>query len=212
MQLTNNMLFRTCAATKPQAEPAVPSDHPLVSRVKPSSKEKMPQPLAVKTAAQSAREKVNADYAKAAGAGERIVSDIANGGRFLDLSSLSDEELAAVANATGFSGDESLTAKATLADRMWAALSPFDGDPRGTALGIKAIYPTLSQNVRDALGWNQSMLDMGERIVRDSGAPERDFEKSSIIQKIHGGQRVPGALKIDLPMVNVRGSSVDLSA
>ncbi|WP_010218653.1 hypothetical protein [Sphingomonas sp. PAMC 26621] len=153
------------------------------------------------TTAQSARAKVNADYVKAKVEGTQIVADIANGGRFLNLTSLNDEELASVAKGDGFTDNESLTAKVELGVRLKVALGPFDGNPRATAVAIKAMYPALSQSVKDAMGWNQSMLEMGDRIINDAGGAPRPSELDNLLDRLRQTQKQKGALRIDLSVV-----------
>jgi len=169
------------------------------------------------TTAQSARQKIDADYAKAKAEGTRVVADIANGGRALDLSSLSDEEVAAAAlNRDGsFTSDEKLSAQAELAGRMWKALAPFDtGNPDNTGVqtAIKAIYPTLSQDMRDALGWTPSMLSMGDKIIAATPSGKKTHSQS-LLYLLSEGQQTSGALKIDVSKIqtNGQGSMINLT-
>lgn len=169
------------------------------------------------TTVQSARQKINADYAKANAEGTRVVADIANGGRFLDLTALSDDEVATAAlNRDGsFTADEKLTASAELAGRMWKALGPFDtGNPdnTGVQVAIKAIYPTLSKDVRDALGWTPAMLSMGDRII-DATPPGKEAHRKSLLELLAKGQQTPGALKIDVILLQAKakGSVVNIT-
>lgn len=164
-----------------------------------------------KTLAQTAREKINADYAKALKQGTRVVADTANGGRHLDLSSLSDEELASVAKGDGFSGDESLTAKAELAGRMWATLEPFEGNPRASALAVRALYPAMSPAVRDALGWNESMLQSGDAVIGNFGSKATAAEQDSILEKLRKALDAARALNVDRSALG-RKSTISLSA
>ncbi len=164
-----------------------------------------------KTLAQTAREKVDADYAKAVKQGTRVVADTANGGRHLDLSSLSDEELAAVAKGDGFSGDESLTAKAELAGRMWATLEPFEGDPRASALAVRALYPAMSPAVREALGWTESMLQSGDAVIGNFGDRATAAEQDSILERLRKSLDAAGALTVDRSALG-RKSTISLTA
>lgn len=168
--------------------------------------------IASRTTAESARAKLDADYAKAEVEGTRVVADIANGGRFLNVSGLDDEELAAVARGKSFTDDESLTARAELAGRMWATLEPFGDDPRAISSAVKAIYPTLSPAVRDALGWTPAMLAMGDRIISGSGGSPQSDETESLFEKLLKANRAPGGLKFDINLIARQGGSVDRTA
>ncbi len=168
--------------------------------------------IASRTAAESAREKLDADYAKAEVEGTRVVADIANGGRFLDVSGLDDEELAMVAKGKGFTDDESLTAKAELAGRMWATLEPFGDNPRAISSAVTSIYPALSPAVRDALGWTPAMLAMGDRIISGSGGSPQSDETESLFEKLVKANRAPGGLKFDINLIARQGGSVDRTA
>ncbi|MDJ0277694.1 hypothetical protein QLH51_12890 [Sphingomonas sp. 2R-10] len=165
-----------------------------------------------KAAGQAAREKLDADYAKAASQGTRIVADTANGGRHLDVSSLTDEELAAAAKGDGFSSDESLTAKAALAGRMWATLAPFEGNPRGSAAAVKSLFPALSPAVRSALGWTEATLTGSDAVIRNFGGAPKESEQDTILEKLRKSLQSPGALKFDASLLAVRGGTVDLTA
>lgn len=165
-----------------------------------------------KSLAETARAKINADYKKAEAEGTYIVDDVANGGRFLDVSKLDDEELAAVVNGKGFSETESTAAKAEFGTRVKAALAPFSNSPRETAMAVKAIYPTLSPAVRKAMGWNESMLYMGERIIKDQGGPLRSDENEAFFNKLRQAARARGGLKFDIHLVNQPGAAVNLVA
>lgn len=161
----------------------------------------------------SAKAKVKADYDKASAQGTRIVADVANGGRFLDLSSLNDEELAAVALNKGksFSNNEIMTAKGEFTTRLAATLLPFSGNVMGNTLAVKAIYPTLSQDVRDAMGWNQQMLDMGDRIIRDLGGSPENTDFKSMLEKIAEARKVRNALNIDVSSIQSAGKGSNVS-
>lgn len=165
-----------------------------------------------KSPAETAREKINSDYKKAEAEGTHIVDDVANGGRFLDVSKLDDEELASVVNGKGFSETESTAAKAEFGTRVKATLAPFSNSPRETAMAVKAIYPTLSPAVRKAMGWNESMLDMGERIIKDQGGALRSDESEAFFNKLRQAARARGGLKFDISLVNQPGASVNLVA
>lgn len=115
----------------------------------------------------------------------------------MDLSSLSDEELASVATSDGFTGDESLTANAELAGRMWATLEPFEGNPRASALAVRALYPGLSPAVRDALGWNEARLQSGDAVIGNFGGKATTAEQDSILEKLTKALGAGGALKVD---------------
>lgn len=165
-----------------------------------------------KSTAETARDKINADYKKAQAEGTYIVDDVANGGRFLDVSKLNDEELAAVVNEKSFSETERTAAKAEFGTRLKATLAPFSDSPRDTAFAVRAIYPTLSPAVRSAMGWNESMLDMGERIIKDQGGALRSDESENFFNKLQRASRVRGGLKFDMNLIQRPGGSVNIVA
>lgn len=164
-----------------------------------------------KSLAETAREKLMADYKKAEADGDYIVDDIAGGGRLLDASNLDDEELAAVVNEKGFSEREVMAAKVEFGVRVKASLAPFT-TPRDSALAVKAIYPTLSPAVKKAMGWNESMLYMGERIIKDQGGPLTHNEDEAFFNKLRQAARARGGLKFDINLVNQPGAAVNLVA
>ncbi|RZJ00927.1 MAG: hypothetical protein EON90_05345 [Brevundimonas sp.] len=152
-----------------------------------------PTPLgspALMSTAGQARLKLDADYASARAAGTRAVTDTSNGGRFLDLSALDDEELAAVAlNAEGlFRRDEGIHAQAELGQRAKASLAPFTaglatGDCRAYQTGIQQLYKAMSPAVRSALGWDQNMIDASKRLVARGEDELGPLDEKSFLQK-----------------------------
>lgn len=164
------------------------------------------------TTAQSARAKLDADYDKAVTQGTNIVADTAHGGRHLDVSSLNDEELAAVSAGGGFSDDESLTAKAELAGRMWATLAPFEGNPRASAMAVRALYPALSATVREALGWNEETLSSSDALIRNFSGSDQNREKDTVLEKLRTMPQSLDTLKFDASLMPLKGGTVDVLA
>ncbi|TCP89720.1 hypothetical protein C8J31_102901 [Rhizobium sp. PP-CC-2G-626] len=168
--------------------------------------------LPTQTTAQSARAKLDADYAKAVTQGTKIVADTAQGGRHLDVSSLSDDELATVSKGGGFSDDESLTAKAELAGRMWATLAPFEGNPRATSMAVRALYPVLGANVREALGWTEETLSSADSVIRNFSGSDQNHENDSVLEKLRKTQLSSNVLKFDSSLLTSKGGTVDILA
>ncbi|WP_160296702.1 hypothetical protein [Sphingomonas sp. ERG5] len=120
----------------------------------------------------TARSKLDALYADAGSDGTFITFDTAKGGRQLDMSALSDDELAAIAVDHGgaFSQDESNDAGGWLNLRLAKTLQPFQnatmsGDRRAHAMTLNALYDNASQDVRDALGWTPAMRSEGDTLL-----------------------------------------------
>lgn len=199
--------YRSSVDTKAVAS-SPESDRDTAKAIKTPSQPAAPS----KSVAETAKEKLNADYKKAEAEGTYIVDDFAFGGRLLDASKLNDDELAEVVNGKGFNERERTAAKGEFGNRLKAMLEPFSSSPRDTALAVKSIYPTLSPAVRKAMGWNESMLYMGERIIKDQGGPLRSDESEAFFNKLRQAARARGGLKFDISLVNQPGASVNLVA
>ena len=122
--------------------------------------------------AKDARAALDQQYADAKAAGTRIVFDISQPGRPLDLSAMSDDSLAAVVNGRGFSDNEQSWAQGELGSRVQRALAPLEsgnpGDLRAYQRGVRELYDNVSQDVRDALGWTPAMAAMSDKLVSGS--------------------------------------------
>lgn len=124
----------------------------------------------------SLKSRINALFKEARDEGSFITFDSSKGGEWLDVSSFTDDELAQITNNKegSFSKDLSIYAQAMLAQRAKLSLEPFEaaigyGDFRGEAAAIRTLYNHMSQNVRDALGWTESMVEVGEEMASHSG-------------------------------------------
>ncbi|AEH62575.1 hypothetical protein FBY54_0586 [Zymomonas mobilis] len=124
----------------------------------------------------SIKSRLNKLFQDARDEGFFITFDYSKGGEWLDVSSFTDDELAQMTNNKDhhFSGDLSLYAGGALAERMKISLEPFEpaaeiGDFRGESMAIRTLYNHMSQNVRDALGWTESMVEVGEEMASHSG-------------------------------------------
>lgn len=141
------------------------------------------------TPAQSARAKLDADYAKARAEGSYVVADNAHGGRHLNVSDLTDEELAAVKlNAGGlFERNEGQTAAGELGERVRVTLAPLAlaaaQDPRAYQSAVQNAYKAMSPAVRDALGWDQGMIDASERLLEGAERELGELDQKSLLQK-----------------------------
>lgn len=126
----------------------------------------------------SLKSRINALFKEARDEGSFITFDSSKGGEWIDFSSFTDDELAQMTNNKDhhFSGDLSLYAGGALAERMKISLEPFEpaaeiGDFRGESMAIRTLYNHMSQNVRDALEWTESMVEGGEEMASHSGKP-----------------------------------------
>ncbi|AHB10439.1 hypothetical protein [Zymomonas mobilis] len=124
----------------------------------------------------SIKSRLNKLFQDARDEGSFITFDSSKGGEWLDVSSFTDDELAQITNNKegSFSKDLSIYAQAMLAQREKLSLEPFEaaigyGDFRGEAAAIRTLYNHMSQNVRDALGWTESMVEVGEEMASHSG-------------------------------------------
>lgn len=141
------------------------------------------------TPAQSARAKIDADHAKARAEGTWIAFDTKYGGRHLDVSGLTDEELAAVkTDAEGlFNKNESETAWGELGERVRVTLAPFAlgaaQDPRAYQSAVQNAYKGMSPAVRDALGWDQGMINASERLLENAERELGELDQKSLLQK-----------------------------
>ncbi|MFT8972883.1 hypothetical protein [Zymomonas mobilis] len=124
----------------------------------------------------SLKSRINALFKEARDEGSFITFDSSKGGEWLDVSSFTDDELAQITNNKegSFSKDLSIYAQAMLAQRAKLSLEPFEaaigyGDFRGESMAIRTLYNHMSQNVRDALGWTESMVEVGEEMASHSG-------------------------------------------
>jgi len=113
----------------------------------------------------SLRDRLNAQYQAAQADGTFITYDSSKGGRWLDLSSFTDEEVAEIKldRSGEFSQDEQNLAGGVLGARMTESLNSVSpnvvlGDRRAQMMGIKALYSQMSDNVRAALGWTPAMM------------------------------------------------------
>lgn len=113
----------------------------------------------------SVRARLDAQYKAATAAGSSISFDSAKGGKWLDLSSFTDDELSEIAlNRDGkFSQDEADLAGGGLSGRVEFSLRPYAqaaslGDRRAQATAINALYDHMSDNVRAALKWTPAMM------------------------------------------------------
>lgn len=62
------------------------------------------------------------------------------------------------------------------------------------------------------MGWNQSMLEMGDRIIKAEGVTAKNDKKiKSIFEIILESQSDLKALRIDTSLIQTKGTSLDLT-
>lgn len=133
------------------------------------------QPAA--SGAGSVRDRLNAQYKAATDAGTFISFDSSKGGKWLDLSSFTDDELSQVAlNKSGaFSRDEIDLADGALSGRLEYSLRPFaeaagNGDRRAQATALNALYSKMSDDVRAALGLTPVVMASNNSMLQGDSA------------------------------------------
>ncbi|MCA1956299.1 hypothetical protein [Zymomonas sp.] len=135
----------------------------------------------------SLKSRINTLFKEARDDGSFITFDSSKGGEWLDLSSFTDDELAQIGKDKNneFSDDLSKHAIATLAERVAISLKPFEasieyGDFRGEAMATRALYNHMSQDVRDALGWTESMVEASEKLAEKNTEKLGDFNMDTL--------------------------------
>lgn len=135
----------------------------------------------------SLKSRINALFKEARDDGSFITFDSSKGGEWLDLSSFTDDELAQIAKDKNseFSDDLSKYAVGTLAQRVQLSLEPFEaaigyGNFRGEAKAVRALYNHMSQDVRDVMGWTETMVEGIEKIAQKSTQKPHYFDMDSI--------------------------------
>ncbi|PPD15689.1 MAG: hypothetical protein CTY25_05130 [Methylobacterium sp.] len=114
--------------------------------------------------AQDARAVLDSQYADARARGTKVTFDLGQPGIPIDLSSLNDRAVAAIAldRQGNFSSDEIEWAKGELVKRSQDRLGPDlfaaqHGDPRGFLKNVIGQYDSMAPEVREALGWTPHM-------------------------------------------------------
>ncbi|ART93568.1 hypothetical protein FBY50_1098 [Zymomonas mobilis] len=135
----------------------------------------------------SLKSRINALFKEARDEGSFITFDSSKGGEWLDLSSFTDDELGQITNNKegDFSKDLSIYTQAMLAQRVKLSLEPFEtaigyGNFQGEAKAIRTLYSHMSQNVRDALGWTENMVETAEKSATKNTENLGDFNIKSL--------------------------------
>lgn len=141
--------------------------------------------------ASSARTKLDELYKAASADGTFITFDTSKGGRQLDMSTLSDDELAAIAvdRAGSFSENEANDAAGWLNLRLAKTLQPFQsatmgGDRRAHAMTLNTLYDNASQDVRQALHWTPVMRSAADTMLQGDNALFGTIDWSSIFSNL----------------------------
>ncbi|PLY39463.1 hypothetical protein CSZ94_26250 [Janthinobacterium sp. ROICE36] len=102
----------------------------------------------------------------------------------VDYSAFSDQELAAMnLNSSGnFSKDEQIQAQGVLGERVRVSLETYrgatnDGDRRGHAMAIDALYTQMTPEMRSVLGWTPTMMNANDHML---AGDEKKFGKLSL--------------------------------
>ena len=139
----------------------------------------------------SLRDRLDAQYAAAKAEGTFISFDSSKGGRWLDLSSFTDDELAQIElNKNGeFSQDELNLAGGALAGRVAHSLESYspavqNGDRRAMMMGIKALYSQMSDDVRSALRWTPDMMMSTDNMLDGDSKRLGWLSVDSIVSKL----------------------------
>lgn len=141
--------------------------------------------------ASSARARLDELYKGASADGTFITFDTSKGGRQLDMSQLTDDELAAIAvdHAGSFSQNEAIDAAGWLNLRLAKTLQPFQGatmggDRRAHAMTLNTLYDNASQNVRQALHWTPAMRSSADVMLKGDNALFGELSWSSIFSNL----------------------------
>ncbi len=141
--------------------------------------------------ASSARARLDELYKAASADGTFITFDTSKGGRQLDMSQLSDDELAAIAvdHAGSFSENEAIDAAGWLNLRLAKTLQPFQaatmgGDRRGHAMTLNVLYDNASPDVRQALRWTPVMRSAADAMLTGDNARFGELSWSSIFDNL----------------------------
>jgi|GEM_PF-3323247 len=129
-----------------------------------------------------------------------------------DFASFSDQELAAInLNSSGnFSEAEQVQANALLAERMRVSLEPYrisvnQGDGRGQAMAINALYNRMTPEVRRALGWDSAMMVSNNSMLASDEQIGGKLDNNAIITNLRFAQHRGGL------MFDKQPSNIDLS-
>ena len=135
----------------------------------------------------SLKSRINALFKEAQDEGSFITFDSSKGGEWIDFSSFTDDELAQIGKDRDHDFSEALSkhAIATLAERVAIFLKPFEasigyGESRGDAKAIRTLYSHMSQDVRDVLGWTESMVEAAEKLAEKNTEKLGDFNMDTL--------------------------------
>lgn len=169
------------------------------------------------TASERAHSLLDAIYADARQSHTQVVIRLDRPGKFLKLTSLSDEELAAVAlnRDRSFSHDEQLTARCEFTERTRVALEPFKdaaihGDRRGYAIAINYIYSCMTPEVREATQWTPEMISSNNEMLEGDVKRLGPIDKESVLHALLATAR--SGRSLNLSPLRQRLFTYDLTA
>lgn len=161
------------------------------------------------TTAPSLKSRVDKLFQEARDAGTFITFDSSKGGVWMDLSSFTDDELAQITNDKGreYPQDLSDYAQGALSARLAKTLAPFENDLAAYQTGVQQLYKAMTPDVRDALGWDASMLDMSQKLVSFDEKHSGKLEHKSFLAQLIESIQQEGTLKVDTSLFGFDGES-----
>ncbi|WP_283514248.1 hypothetical protein [Sphingomonas sp. 2R-10] len=151
------------------------------------------------SASETVKSKVNSLYEEVRTRGSSVTFDTSLPGELLDVSSLTDDDLAKIAvdREGAFSKELSDYATGALAARMKVSLEPyennvFSGDRRGHAMTINKLYDQMSPDTRIALGWTPAMMASNNRMLEGDTRLFGKFDEDIVMSNLFAATRQGG--------------------
>ena len=131
--------------------------------------------------------------------GSFVTFDSSKGGQWLDVSSLSDDELARITNDKDhqFPQDFSDYAQGSLNQRLQVSLEPYEfaaqnGDRRGHTMTINRLWEKMSPATREALNWTPAMMQSSEGMLKGDTLLFGKFDESVVFDNLIAAARRGG--------------------